>query len=459
MTAVATTTRDGRLVHHGGRPLDAVSLLTVWLALVFVIPASQVVPQVGAAGRPAVLFGYGLLAVWLASRFVPDAVLPGRQPMRWFLAVYAVVFAVAYALGIERGLDPSEATSIDRALIVHTSLIAAALVALDGIPSRKRFDDLMLRLIGFTAFSAFVGFLQFFWRLDITPSLTLPGINLNGQPPITTIDERNGFNRVAGTAGHAIEFGSVMAIVLPIALHYLLHDRPGPRRRRLAVATALIALGVPFSISRTSTIAVVIVALGLTLNWGHRMVLRSAVVGLGSLVALRAAVPTLLGSIKSLFTNLQDDLSFQARASDYPIVFRFLRERPFFGRGPGTFGPPDYLLLDNEILSTAVNTGLVGLAAFLALYVVAILMFRRVAWTAATDETRHLAMSLAVSTLVAGVVLYFADMLFFAIYSSLAFLLFGLAGSLLRLRDERSEFDVKPRWYLRDRMRVDRGTP
>ncbi|MEZ5165910.1 MAG: O-antigen ligase family protein [Acidimicrobiales bacterium] len=403
-------------------------MLTFWLALVFMIPQSQVVEQVGAAGRPAVLFGYGLLILWLATRWIPGAVYRVRQPMRWFVGFYAIAFVMSYSLGVLRGLSVQEATSTDRSLIVQLSMVSVTILALDGIPSRKRFDDLMLRLIGFAAFSAFVGLLQFFWTYDLTKYLSLPGLGLNGQEPILTIDERNGFNRVAGTTGHAIEFGSVMAIMLPIALHYLLHDVKGRRRFWLGVATFLIAMGVPMSISRTSTIAIVLISLGLAASWSSRMLVRAGVAGTIALAVLRAAVPSLLGSIKSLFTNLEDDLSYSARTSDYPIVFRFIRERPFFGRGPGTFGPPDYLLLDNEILSTTVNTGIIGLVSFVALYLAAILVLRRVVWTAPSDETRHLAMSLAVSLFVAMVVLYFADMIFFAVYSSLAFLMFGLAG-------------------------------
>ena len=79
-------------------------MLTFWLFLVFLIPASQVVPAVGAAGRPAVLFGYGLLMMWLATRFIPGAVYRIRQPMRWFLGIYIVAFVISYALGVSRSL-------------------------------------------------------------------------------------------------------------------------------------------------------------------------------------------------------------------------------------------------------------------------------------------------------------------------------------------------------------------
>lgn len=409
--------------------------------------------MVGAAGRPAVLFSYVILLVVVASRFVPSAVAVGPQPMRWLLGLFFVSFLISYALGITRGLTASEALSIDRDLIVMIALATITLAVLDGVPSRERLDDLLLRLVGFAAVASVVGMLQFFFTYDITEFLTFPGVGLNGQEPIVAIDNRNGFNRVAATTGHAIEYGAVMAMTLPIALHYLLHDQPGRRRQLLAVATFLIAMGVPLSISRTSTVAIALMCLALAAGWSGRMLMRFSVVAVVGLVLLRAAVPSLIGSTISLFFGLEDDLSFSARTSDYPTVFRFIRERPWFGRGPGTFGPPDFLLLDNQVLSSAVNLGLIGLTLLLSLFVGAILLLRRVTWRAPRDETRHLAMSLAVSILVALVVMYFADMLFFAVWSNMTFMLFGVAGALYRMRDESSRFDVTPRWFLKSKLR------
>jgi O-antigen ligase len=439
------------------KPFDGVSVLTYWIALAFLIPASQVVEQVGAAGKPSVLFGYGLLLMWVATRFLPSAVLPGFSLSRWLVGIYFIVFVCAYAFGVLRGLSPVEVNGTDRSLIVQVSMVSAAIVAIDGIPSRKRFDDLMLRVIGLSAAISVVGAIQFFWAYDLAEFMTLPGLGLNGQEAIVTIDARSGFNRVSATTGHAIEYGAVMAMMLPISLHYFLHDKHGLRRNLLAVATGLIALGIPLSLSRTSTIAVAIVSLGLAITWSGKTLIRAVVISLIGGAVLRASVPNLLGSIIGLFTGLGEDSSFTARTSDYPIVFRFIRERPFFGRGPGTFGPTGYILLDNEILSSTVNTGLIGLAGFLGMYIGSLFILRRVVWTSPFDETRHLAVTLWLSMLIATIVLYFADMKFFTVYSSLTFLFFGMTGALWRLRSDRSRFDVEPRNFLKPKLRADRA--
>ncbi len=441
------------------RPFDAVSVLTVWLGLLFLIPSGQVVEQVGSAGKPAVLWAYGLLIMWLASRFVPSAVMSGRQPMRWALGLYLIALILSYSLGIERGLADAEITATDRAIITQVSVIAVALVALDGIPSRERLDALMLRLIGFAAAASTVGVLQFFFSFNLVEHVPLPGLGLHQSDAVGSLDTRNGFNRVSGTAGHAIEFGAVTGMVLPISLHYLLHDRPGTRRRWLAVASFLILMGIPISISRTSVVSVAIVGAVLASSWTGRMWIRMAMIAVAGGAVLRAAVPSLIGSTLNLFVGLGDDTSFTARTNDYPIVFRFIRERLWFGRGPGTFGPTGYVLLDNEILSTTVNCGLVGLATLLLLYVIAISVSRRTLWTASSNETRHLANSLVASIMVALAVLFFADMKFFTMYLGLAFFFFGVSGALSRFHDDQGEFDVKPRWYLKAKLRAVKASP
>ncbi len=99
---------------------------------------------------------------------------------------------------------------------------------------------------------------------------------------------------------------------------------------------------------------------------------------LAGLVAFSGVVPGLLGTIKSSFTNLGNDPSVEGRTDDYDIVFTYIGNRPWFGRGPGTFLPSRYIVLDNEALYTLVTIGYVGLVAVIALFVAMALIARKV---------------------------------------------------------------------------------
>jgi O-antigen ligase len=84
--------------------------------------------------------------------------------------------------------------------------------------------------------------------------------------------------------------------------------------------------------------------------------------------------------VKSQFvgSNLNSD-STTGRTTDYdataPDVFRY----PLLGRGHGTYDPFKYRFLDNEYLHRTIETGFLGLAAYLALMATAMAVAHRVA--------------------------------------------------------------------------------
>lgn len=433
--------------------LDGAGLLTIYLVLLFLVPARLVAPGLGAAGRPAVIFGIGLLFLWVVTRMLPEQVLPGRQPVRWALAVFLVFFLIAYGLGAARGLPGPEARGADRALIVQLSLIGVTLVACDGISSRDRLDAVLRRLVLLGTLMGLVGALQFFTGFNLASRIRVPGLRLNA--PIVDIGSRGGpdFARVAGTASHYIEYGVVLAMLLPIAIHLLLHARTPGQRQLWTFCSLVIGASIPLSVSRAGTLALVLGLLLLGLAWEPGVQRRSAVIVVGATVVFQGVVPGLLGTIRSAFTNFNNDPSIQNRRSDYAEIVGYVQDRPWFGRGPGTFTPERYLLLDNQALLTTLEIGLLGALALLLLLVVAALCARSVRHRAARPSSRHLGAVLAVG-LVQGLVSALTfDALFFPIFAGLLFLYIGLCGALYRLRDEPAAFPepVRLRPTLADR--------
>lgn len=416
--------------------IDAVGLLTFWLAVVFIIPMRWVFPVIGAAGRPGIVVGYACLGWWLVSRLVPRMVVRGAQPIRWAFALFLTVVFIAYGLALVRGMTADESSGAQRTLIVMMSLLGCGLLVADGVPSRQRLDTLLLRLIYLASFSAFIGALQFFLTKDYQTLVRFPGLVVSGTEPLSGIDVRGGFNRVSGTGGHPIEFGSVMAMMLPIALHYVVHSPPDWRRWARMGALAMIAVGIPASLSRSAILALTAVFLGMFVIWSRHFALRVFVGVVGAIIALQLLRPNLINTFIDLFTKPDEDGSLSARTDDYDIVFTEIAHRPWFGRGPGTFGPPEFILLDNEVLGTLASTGYVGLVALLSMYVVAMALGRRVVFSAVDDEARHLAQALVASVFAGMIILYFVDAFFYAIYTSTLFLLFGALGALYRMRDQ-----------------------
>lgn len=431
LTATAWPAGD-RAALVGGRRADAVTVLTGLVVLLFALPARLVFPPLGAAGRPAGLAGLAIFGWWVLSHVVPSLTPRGRQPVRIAILVYLYVYLVAFTLGYARGLPGIEASSSDRALLTTLGLAGVALVTADGIPDRARLDVLLKRLTVGGAVMALLGEVQFVFGIDLVGKIKVPGLSLNAG--LIGVASRGdvGLRRVAGTASHYIEFGVVAALLLPLAIHYALYARDRAERQWRWAIVAVIGAAVPFSISRSAFLCLLASLVVLAALWCIRMQAQALVVGVVAMMALRFVVPGLLGTILSLFRNMGSDPSVQNREADYPIVFRYIAERPWFGRGPGTFLPERYILLDNEMLGTIVSIGYVGFAALLGVFVTGFFLARSVSKHTPHPETRHLAQALAAGIVGAMVASLTFDSLGFPIFAGTLFLMVGAVGALWR---------------------------
>ena len=181
------------------------------------------------------------------------------------------------------------------------------------------------------------------------------------------------------------------------------------------------------------------VLLVLGFAWSPQRRWRTLGFGLVFVVAMRLAVPGLVGTIRALFTSFGEDPSVADRQIDYSFVSDLFNQRPIFGRGFFTFIPTRYDWLDNQYLMTAVETGIVGVLAVLTLFAVGIGISRLVWAVSPDDTTRDLARSLMAALTVPVTTFATFDYMSFATSRSLLFLLLGCAGALWRIevRDRR----------------------
>src|SRR5690606_14397215 len=142
--------------------------------------------------------------------------------------------------------------------------------------------------------------------------------------------------------------------------------------------------------------------------------------------------PGLLGTLRSIFLAFSDDPSIQGRLDDYPVVAEYFANRPWFGRGIGTFLPELYILLDNQWLGTLITHGLVGVAALAGLHVtasaLAIIAYRR----SQTEADRHLCIALLSTQAIAVLCGFTFDTHAFDTFTLLVALLNGFDGSMVQ---------------------------
>lgn len=414
--------------------LDVGALLIITAGLAMLIPAHLVIPQATVGiGRPASVLGLALGAGWLLAKCHPRLAVRGPQPIRWAVAVYLTAILLAYAAGQLRGLTSLESGGADRALIATLVFIGVILTCADGLPNRARLDDLVRAIVWFGLAMAAIGLIQFAFRFNIVALIDIPGLVSHREEAIG-FRARGGADlvRVASTAYHYIEFSTVMAMALPFGIHVARFGHSRLVRQCALVAAVLMATAIPVTLSRSGILALFAGLLLMCFFWPPRMRFNVAVMAVGLMAVLMVARPGLLGTIRSLFVNLGNDPSVTGRTEDYEAIGAYLAERPWFGRGPGTFIPTIYRYLDNEWLMHLITAGIVGTAALAALHITAIslagLAYRR----ARHEADKHLCACLIAVQVIAMLVAGTFDAMTFTTHTTLLALLTGAAGAMWR---------------------------
>ncbi|MFD6231224.1 O-antigen ligase family protein [Streptomyces sp. NPDC060232] len=416
-----------------GRPVDATALLTGYLALAFFIPSNLTLPGLGGVGTPANVFAllalFWYLATWLAGRIRPAA---GTRLPRVALWLLAVSVLASYIANAGRGSVRKELLGADRGLIALLVWVSLVVLVSAGIQDRARLDVLMRRAVVMGAVVAAVGFYDFFTATNIADSISIPGLT-SGVPQITTLD-RGAFTRPRSTTAQPLEFGGMLALLLPFAVQQAFD----PVRRHLRAwrrwgPVALMGGALPLTVSRTSIIGALIVVLVMVPRWKPQRRWTAIGVLVGAVACFKVVVPGLIGTITALFASFlsNSDSSTQARTVKYSAIVPYLDERPLFGRGLGTFLPELYFFTDNQYMLTLAEMGLLGLLALLFLFLTGIHQGGAIRRLAVGESDRELGQAFFASAVVALVVSATFDALSFPMFAGMFFLTIAAGGSYL----------------------------
>jgi hypothetical protein len=437
-TAISHPVATLDLVRSISSRTRAVLVLQVFALTLFVFPSDTVVKVIGAGGYPAALVGMFAFAAFLAVSLLGfHHPLEQRHPIRAVLCLLWLSVLASYVLMDRDALTASELASADRLLMQLALISGVALIAAEFLGSLHDIRRVLRAVCWGGAFCGVVAALQFWISLDISTYLReLPGFSLNvndlGIGNIG-IGARGALNRVSGTATYPIELGVVAGMLLPLAIYLAIHDTGRSARRRWA-PVGLIALAIPASVSRSAVISVVVALTVLVVLMPARQRLVALCALPFSLAAVFMTAPGLIGTLSSLFGAGTKDTSVAYRVSDYPVVERFLEQAPWFGRGGWTYLPDNVIdILDNQYLKTAIELGLVGVAAlglFFLVPTVAALLARRRSDDA---ELRLLCAALAGAALAATASSFTFDSLSYPMFTGLYALVIGLIGAASQL--------------------------
>ncbi|WP_295122197.1 O-antigen ligase [uncultured Leifsonia sp.] len=409
--------------------VDAVGWLTIYVALLLFVPTRLVFGPLGSAGAPSMLFGLGSLVLWVFFRLGSGrGGMTTPQPIRIALGIFLVCVGISYVLAMSGPMAPAEISPGDVALLALASWSGTLLLTHDNVPDRSRLETLIWRLCVCGAIIALLGIFQVLTRQIWVDKLSIPG--LTGSAGYS-LNARGGFPRPAGTATHPIEYGTLITMILPLALYVGFNQKHRPLLVRWLPAVAVAAV-VPLTSSRSAYLGAAVGFLVCLIGWRRTRRLRMLGVVAVGVAAMSVVTPNLFTSIIGLFAGAANDPSIASRTDSYSLAEEFLLRRPVFGRGLGTF-LPIYRIFDNQYLLLLVTVGIVGTAAFIALGTTALVTSLRLRIRQRDEATRDLAIALAASIATGFVCLFTFDAFAFPMTMGTLFLILGLAGALRRI--------------------------
>jgi hypothetical protein len=409
-------------------------MVQAFAVAVMVFPSNMIIKTVGADGYPAILIAYGMLLAWVAATlFGLHNPLDYRYPVRMALCGLWLVALVSYVFIDPAIVTPLERAAGDRWLMQLAGVSGVILVTAECLRSLEDIRCVVRVLTWAGAFCGIVAALQSRLRLDVTPYLRwlLPGFSVN---QIATANAevvlRGGINRVFGTAIDPIELGVSAGMLLPLAVYLAMYDTKRSGFGRwfpvICIATAATA-----SVSRSAVLAI-LVSMGVFVSAMRpaQRVKAMAVMPL-AVAAIFVTSHGLIGTLKTFFLAGTSDPSVAHRVNTYPFVEQTVAKTPWFGQGGGTYiAKSAVYIFDNQYLTTAIELGLVGVAALAFFFLwpaIAALVARK---RTANPELRDLAAALAGAALAAVVCSATFDSLSFPMFVNVQALVFGLIGAV-----------------------------
>lgn len=348
-----------------------------FIAMVWLLPINAITVQ---ASLPIDLKLDRLVLPVIVLTWLLTMAAGHRGAPRWrFTAVHAAVsifVAVAFLSVVLNAAALDHTLELQLAIKKLTMLAAffSVFLLVASVVRRTEVRPFMTLMLGLAVVAA----LGILWeyRFGVNPFYDWTGKLLPSPFEVTTVDttlyDEIGRRAVIGPADLALEAVAMLSLALPIALVRVMHSNRTKERLLCGLATCLL-LGAMIATYRKSALLAPVAVLLMLAYYRRRELLRLAPLGVLILLAIPALAPNALGSIVDQFEpNRLGVSTVSDRVSDYDAIRPDLLSHLAFGRGFGSYEHLTYRVLDNDLLMRVVETGLVGLAAYVFMLVMSI---------------------------------------------------------------------------------------
>jgi len=377
---------------------------------------------------------------WAISLLVAPSVQTRRTGFRAPLVVFT--FAALGSIITNPGLVNTVETHVVKQLSYFGSFVIVLCLIVSVVRTHEQVDAMVKVLVGCGSVVAFFALIQAKTGYNIFDHLTsfVPFLR-EGYVPVTP--ERGGRLRAYASAQHAIELGAILIMLVPLAGYLALRTS----RKRWTILGALLLMGALATLSRTTMLMfIVIIVTFLILRPRQTRRLWPALLPL--LVAVHIALPGTIGTIKESFFPQGGLIKEQSsnpgykgsgRLADVGPALSNLARNPLLGQGFGTRitdGPDTNApILDDQWLGILVETGIIGLVAWIWVFTRALRRF------GAAARRDHGDRGWLLAALTSSIAAYMAGMLTFDAFTFtqvtlVLFILVALAAASERLRPD-----------------------
>lgn len=314
-----------------------------------------------------------IVLLWLLALAAGGRGAPSRRvtAIHAAIAVFAAVAFLSVILNAEtlsRGLDLDLAIKKLTLLVAYASVFAVVASAIRRNELRA-FLKLNLAL-------AVVCSIGVIWEYRYGYNVFYD-IAANALPPIFDVQvapsgfDELGRRAVSGPTDHSLELVAILSMALPIALVGLMRARH--LRDQIVYVLAAVIIGAAIiSTYRKSALLAPVAGVATILFLARGQARRLAPLAVIALILLPLTSFSAFGSIVSQLDS--DELGVSTvndRVADYDAVRPDILSNPVLGRGFGSYehshSPGQARILDSDLLLRTVETGLVGIVAFLAM--------------------------------------------------------------------------------------------
>jgi putative inorganic carbon (hco3(-)) transporter len=377
-------------------------------------------------------------AFWVLTRVAGARSASNVRLLAGAMLVYLFASLVSYGAAMARGLPPNAIVLADRYVFADLTLASIVFFVIAVVQSRRALDTVLKGLVLGGTLSAVFALVQFGTGLDLAPQFRLPGLKAEVFTLVTNL-MREGLSRPQGSAGHPLELSAVLTVLVPLGLGVTCSAKArGARHLPWAACTLVLTAGALVTISRSAVVGLGAAVLVMCWRWPIK---RAAMLLVGALTLLGIAAiaqAKVISALAASFANSSSDSSIASRAIGAQYVSDTYREHLWFGQGVGSYPALNQPVLDNQYLSRLMETGLIGLASYVAFLVVALFLAIRGAQVA-SRPTAELSSAIAGSLLATIVIGLILDTAGFAQIWYLTWLLIALAGAAWRLSNREAQ--------------------